>query len=268
MIFHTHTAIYIPSISTATTYFIHSNSTITFFPLYNTWFLVMGNTSIITICKRYKYNWWNTVATQLCREIYSVYNTAIWSRERGARLAVAGEELAWWCVWSWVRIAWLSGCLFRLLAASGHQKLLQTAKRSAFQSVFIKFVGTKTIQNQYKHIIGWVVVVVGIRHFLDLEFYQQFYLSPHVIVMILKFSPQPDTSHSQIFRKAGQKKSWNQTGGPVLYVGWSAARQRHHVHTKPRSISPPHLPFSFIYKTRQSFIKPDKRNTQNIFKLH
>jgi hypothetical protein len=45
-------------------------------------------------------------------------------------------------------------CLFRLLAASGHQKLLRTAKRSAFQPASIKFVGVKTIQNQHKHIIG------------------------------------------------------------------------------------------------------------------
>jgi hypothetical protein len=44
-------------------------------------------------------------------------------------------------------------CLFRLLAASGHQKLLRTAKRSAFQLASIKFVGQKTIQNQHKHII-------------------------------------------------------------------------------------------------------------------
>jgi hypothetical protein len=34
-------------------------------------------------------------------------------------------------------------CLFRLLAASGHQKLLRTAKRSAFQPAYIKFVGGK-----------------------------------------------------------------------------------------------------------------------------
>jgi hypothetical protein len=45
-------------------------------------------------------------------------------------------------------------CLFQLLAASGHQKLLRTAKRSAFQPASIKFVGAKTIQNQHKHIIG------------------------------------------------------------------------------------------------------------------
>jgi hypothetical protein len=98
-------------------------------------------------------------------------------------------------------------CLFRLLAASGHQKLLQTTKRSVFQPASIKFVGAKTIQNQYKHIIGRVVVIVGIHHFLDPESYEQLYLSPHVIVMILRFSPQLDSPHSQIFRKAGQKKA-------------------------------------------------------------
>jgi hypothetical protein len=94
-------------------------------------------------------------------------------------------------------------CLFRLLTASGHQKLLRTTKHSAS----IKFVGTKIIQNQYKHIIDWVVVIVEIRHFLDPEPYEQFYLSTHVIIMILKFSPQPDSPHSQIFRKASQKKA-------------------------------------------------------------
>jgi hypothetical protein len=40
------------------------------------------------------------------------------------------------------------------VSVSGHQKLLRTAKRSAFQPVSIKFVGAKTIQNQHKHIIG------------------------------------------------------------------------------------------------------------------
>jgi hypothetical protein len=48
----------------------------------------------------------------------------------------------------------LWACLFRLLVASGHQKLLWTAKRSAFQPASIKFVEAKSIQNQYKHIIG------------------------------------------------------------------------------------------------------------------
>jgi hypothetical protein len=104
----------------------------------------------------------------------------------------------------------LSPCLFRLLAASGHQKLLQTAKHSAFQSASIKFVWTKTIQNQHKHIIGWVVVIVGIHYFLDPEPYEQLYLPPHVIVMILRFS------HSQIlptskFSEKLVRKKMNQT---------------------------------------------------------
>jgi hypothetical protein len=47
-----------------------------------------------------------------------------------------------------------SPCLFRLFAASGHQKLLQTAKHSAFQPASIKFVWVKIIQNQHKHIIS------------------------------------------------------------------------------------------------------------------
>jgi hypothetical protein len=93
------------------------------------------------------------------------------------------------------------------VSASGHQKLLRTAKRSAFQPASIKFVGAKTIQNQHKHIIGWVVVIVGIRHFLDYEPYEQLYLPPHIIVMILRLSPQPDSLHSQIFKKTGQKKA-------------------------------------------------------------
>jgi hypothetical protein len=98
-------------------------------------------------------------------------------------------------------------CLFRLFAASGHQKLLRTAKRSAFQPASIKFVEAKIIQNQHKHIIGWVVIIVVIRHFLDPEPYEQLYLPPHIIVTILRFSPQPDSPHSQIFRKVGQKKA-------------------------------------------------------------
>jgi hypothetical protein len=41
----------------------------------------------------------------------------------------------------------LCPCLFRLFAASSHQKLLRTAKHSAFQPASIKFVWVKTIQN-------------------------------------------------------------------------------------------------------------------------
>jgi hypothetical protein len=63
-------------------------------------------------------------------------------------------------------------------------------------------LGAKTIQNQHKHIIGWVVVIVGIRHFLDPEPYEKLYLPPRVIVVILRFSPQPD------FQKSWSEKSW------------------------------------------------------------
>jgi hypothetical protein len=44
--------------------------------------------------------------------------------------------------------------LFRLFAPSSHQKLMRTAKYSAFQTASIKFIWVKTIQNQHKHIIG------------------------------------------------------------------------------------------------------------------
>jgi hypothetical protein len=101
----------------------------------------------------------------------------------------------------------LWACLFRILAASGHQKPLRTAKRSAFQPASIKFVRAKTIQNQRKHIISWVVIIVGIRYFIDPEPYEQLYLPTHVIVIILRFSLQPDSPQSQIFRKVGQKKA-------------------------------------------------------------
>jgi hypothetical protein len=86
--------------------------------------------------------------------------------------------------------------LFRLFAASGHQKLLRTAKHSAFQSSSIKFVWVKTIQNQHKHIIGWVVAIVVIRYFIDPEPHEQLYHPPYVILMILRFSTQPDSSHN------------------------------------------------------------------------
>jgi hypothetical protein len=101
----------------------------------------------------------------------------------------------------------LCPCLFQLFGASGHQKLLRTAKRSAFQSVSIKFVWVKIIQNQHKHIIGWVVAIVGIRHFLHPESYRHLYLPSYIILIILRFSTQSDSPHSQILRKAGQKKA-------------------------------------------------------------
>jgi hypothetical protein len=77
----------------------------------------------------------------------------------------------------------------------------------SFSASFYKIRWDKNHPNQHKHIIGRVVVIVGIRHFLDPEPYEQLYLPPHVIVMILSFSPQPDSHHNQIFRKAGQKKA-------------------------------------------------------------
>jgi hypothetical protein len=52
-------------------------------------------------------------------------------------------------LWHKIRV-----CLFRLFAASGHQKLMRTAKHSPFRPVSIKFVWIKTIQNQHKHIIS------------------------------------------------------------------------------------------------------------------
>jgi hypothetical protein len=48
---------------------------------------------------------------------------------------------------------------------------------------------------------------VGIHHFLDPEPYGQLYFSLHVILMILRFSTQPDFSYNQILRKAGEKKA-------------------------------------------------------------
>jgi hypothetical protein len=87
-------------------------------------------------------------------------------------------------------------CLFRIFAASGHQKLLWTAKHLVFQPAFIKFVWVKIIQNQHKYIIGLVVAIVVIRHFINSELHGQLYLLPHVILMIFRFSIQPDSPHS------------------------------------------------------------------------
>jgi hypothetical protein len=97
-------------------------------------------------------------------------------------------------------------CLFQLFRASRHQKLLRTVKRSTFQSASIKFVWVKTIQNQHKHIISWVVAIVGICYFLNPESYGHLYLPSHVILMILRISTQSDSPHSQILRKAGRQK--------------------------------------------------------------
>jgi hypothetical protein len=60
-------------------------------------------------------------------------------------------------------------CLFQPFLASDHQKLLRTAKHSAFQLAFIRIDLIKTIQNQHEYRIGRVVAIVGIRLFLDPE---------------------------------------------------------------------------------------------------
>jgi hypothetical protein len=45
-------------------------------------------------------------------------------------------------------------CLFGLFPASGHQKLLQIAKRLSFSASFYKITLIKTVQNQHEHKIG------------------------------------------------------------------------------------------------------------------
>jgi hypothetical protein len=72
--------------------------------------------------------------------------------------------------------------------------------------------------------------LVGIRHFLDPEPYEQFYLPPHVIVMILRFSPQPDSPQSQIFRKAGRKKA--EPNRPIIYIALCACHAAFSVGTR------------------------------------
>jgi hypothetical protein len=79
---------------------------------------------------------------------------------------------------------------------------MHTLKRSAFRPASIKFVWIKIIQSQHKHIIGWVVLIVKIRHVLDLEPYEHIYLSPYVILIIHRFSTQLDSQ-----KKVGQNKA-------------------------------------------------------------
>jgi hypothetical protein len=97
--------------------------------------------------------------------------------------------------------------LFGLFSASGHQKLLQIAKRPSFSASFYKNALVKTVQNQHEHKIGRIITIVGICCFLDPEHFGPLHLPPHVIHTILRFFPQPDSLHSQILRKAGQKKA-------------------------------------------------------------
>jgi hypothetical protein len=79
-------------------------------------------------------------------------------------------------------------CLFQLFSASGHQKLLQTAKCPAFQPAFMRITLVKIVSNQREHIIGGVVAIVGNRHFLHPKPYGLSYLPPYIISTILRFS--------------------------------------------------------------------------------
>jgi hypothetical protein len=95
-------------------------------------------------------------------------------------------------------------------SASGHQKVLWTTKRPAFQTASIKIALVKIVQNQHEHRIGRVVMIVGIRRFLDPETFAPLNFSLHVMPTILIFFLQSDSLHSQILRKVDQKKL-NQT---------------------------------------------------------
>jgi hypothetical protein len=76
-----------------------------------------------------------------------------------------------------------------------------------FHPTSIKIVLVKTIENQHEHKIGQVFTIVEIHRFLDPRPFGSLYLHPHVIPTILRFLPQPDSLHSQFFRKVGQKKT-------------------------------------------------------------
>jgi hypothetical protein len=98
-------------------------------------------------------------------------------------------------------------------AESSRYELLATksccrsSNAPVFQPVSIKITSVKTVQNQHEHKIGRIVMIVGICWFIDPEPFGPLHLPPHVIHTILRFFLQPDSLHSQIFRKAGQKKA-------------------------------------------------------------
>jgi hypothetical protein len=128
------------------------------------------------------------------------------------------ESLYYPLVWAKI-IAPVCFSFLQLLATKSCCGLPNT---SSFQPASIKFFLVKTIQNQHKHIIGWVVAIIGIHHFLDPKPYEHLYLPPHVILIILRFSPQPDSPHSQILRKAGQKKAEPNRAIVWAWPLWSA----------------------------------------------
>lgn len=82
--------------------------------------------------------------------------------------------------------------MFQLCLASSHQNVLATAKHLIFQSTSIKIRFDKNRQNQHKHIISRVVTTVGIRHFVNPELYRHLHFTPHVILIIIRFSTQSD----------------------------------------------------------------------------
>jgi hypothetical protein len=93
---------------------------------------------------------------------------------------------------------------FQLLATKNCCRL---PNASAFQPASIRIALVKTVQNQHEHKIGRIVTIVGICCFLDPKPFGPLHLSLHVIHTILRFFPQPNSLHSQILRKAGQKKA-------------------------------------------------------------
>lgn len=91
---------------------------------------------------------------------------------------------------------------FQLLTTKSCCGLLNTP---TFHLASIKIVLVKIVQNKHEHRIGREVAIVGIHYFLDPEPFRPLHLSLHVIPMIIRFFPQPDSLHSHILIKASQK---------------------------------------------------------------
>jgi hypothetical protein len=143
-----------------------------------------------------------------------------------------------------------SPCLFQFFRACGHQKLMWTAKRSVFQSASIKFVWVKTIQHQHKHIIGWVVAIVGIHHFLDPESYGHLYLPPHVILMIFRFSTQSDS------QKSFSEKSWTKQAHERCQVSDPRLVRENNLETRQASHGLCRKQYSKVISLGFRFVRP------------
>lgn len=104
---------------------------------------------------------------------------------------------------------WFSWTFFQVVcfcfsAASGYEKLLLTVKHPIFQTTFIRITLMITIKKQLiKN--GRIVTKVGIYYFLHPKPYKHLYLSPDVILMILKFSPRLDPQ-TNLSKKAETNK--------------------------------------------------------------